>query len=82
MHEILILGAGIMVGTIGIGCAEYLGGHLVLRTYIELTQLHLLLPNAVEDDTDKTSDPESYDWEEYDAYLKPPMDENGGEPEA
>ena len=82
MHEVLILGAGIMVGTIGTGCAVYLGGHLVLRTYMELTQPHLLLPNTVEDDTDKTSDPEGYDWEEYDAYLKPPMDDSGGEPEA
>ena len=25
---------------------------------------------------------ESYDWEQYDDYLKPPRDEDGGEPEA
>ena len=82
MHEVLILGAGIMVGTIGTGCAVYLGGHLVMRTYMELTQTHIELPNTVEDDTDSTPQPEGYDWEEYDAYLKPPMDESGGEPEA
>ena len=46
MHEVLILGVGIMVGTIGTGCAVYLGGHLVLRIYMELTQLDLLLPNT------------------------------------
>ena len=82
MHEVLILGAGIMVGTIGTGCSVYLGGHLVLRTYIELTQPHLLLPDTVEDNTDKAIDPEGYDWDEYDAYLRPPHDEKDREPEA
>ena len=81
MHEVLILGVGIMVGTIGTGCAVYLGGHLVLRTYMELTQPHLLL-DTVKENTDKPIDPEGYDWDEYDAYLKPPLDDNGGEPEA
>ena len=42
-----MLGAGISVGTIGTGCAVYIGGHLVLRTYMELTQPHLELPNTV-----------------------------------
>ena len=82
MHEVLIFGVGIAVGTIGTGCAVYLCGHLVLRTYMELTQPHLLLPDTVKDDTDKSIDPEGYDWDEYDAYLKPPLDDNGGEPEA
>ena len=31
-----------MVRTIGTGCAVYLGGHLVLRTYIELTQPRMM----------------------------------------
>jgi len=82
MHEVLIFGVGIMVGTIGTGCAVYLGGHLVLRTYIELTQPHLLLPDTVKDDTNTSPDPDSYDWDEYDAYLRPPHDDKGGEPEA
>ena len=39
----------------------------------------------VEEDIDgntNTKQPQGYDWDEYDEYLKPPHDEEGGEPEA
>ena len=83
MHEVLIFGVGIMVGTVGTGLAVYLGGHLVLRTYMELTQPHIELPNTVDDNTNTSStDPDGYDWDEYESYLNAPMDDKGGEPEA
>ena len=81
MHEVLIFGIGITVGTIGTGCAVYLGGHLVLQTYLELTQPHIDIPDTVDDNTD-TAVADGYDWSEYDTYLKMPLDDDGGEPEA
>ena len=83
MHEVLILGVGILVGTLVTGISGYLGGHLVLRTYLELTQTHLELPNTVEDNTNTTTtQPDGYDWQEYDQYIAAPIDEDGNEPEA
>lgn len=84
MNEFLILLTGVIVGTISTGVAVYLGGHLVLRTYLELTQPHLEVPNTVEQDTDNTTTttPEGYDWDEYDNYLSPPLGDEDEGPKA
>ena len=82
MHEVLIFILGFTLGTIGTTIAAYLGGHLVIRTYMELTQPHYELPNKVEEDTTNTTQSESYDWGEYEGYLAPPIGDDGGDPEA
>ena len=85
MHESLLVLGGVIVGTsfTCIGC--YLGAHLVKRTYMEIThpypeEVILKLDNEVQ--PQPLNKPEGYDWDEYDEYLKPPRDEDGGEPEA
>ena len=84
MHEVLILGTGIVIGTISTGVAVYLGGYLVLRTYMDLTQPHIELPNTIVDNKENTTttQPDGYDWNEYDNYLTPPLGDDGEEPEA
>ena len=84
MHESLLVLSGVIVGTsfTCIGC--YLGAYLVRRTYEDVTNPYppeLLLKVDREDNTN-TNQPQGYDWDEYDDYLKPPLDEDGGEPEA
>ena len=81
MQEILIFASGTIVGTVSTCIAVYLGGNLVMRTYMELTQPHYELPDIVEDNTD-TATTDGYDWDEYDDYLRTPHDDKGGEPEA
>jgi len=85
MHEVLILGIGFLVGTTVTLIGGALGAHLVMRTYMELTQPHLDIPNTVDnnkDNTDMTSQPEGYDWDEYDNYLTPPIGDDGEDPKA
>lgn len=83
MQEVLIFAVGFIGGTISTGCAVYLGGHLVLRSYLELTS-----PYPQVEDTNKDKDKDTattnggYDWDEYDSYIKPPRDDEGEEPEA
>ena len=81
MQEILIFASGTIVGTVSTCIAVYLGGNLVMRTYMELTQPHYELPDTVEGNTTTTT-ADGYDWDEYDEYLRPPHDDKGGEPEA
>ena len=86
MHESLLVLSGVIVGTVFtcVGC--YLGAYLVKRTYEEITspytnEVVLKLDNE-EQQPPQSKQPQGYDWDEYDDYLKPPMDEEGGEPEA
>ena len=76
MQESLLVLSGVIIGTIFTcaGCA--LGAYLVKLTYMEVTNP---LPLLVKIDGDKednttTSQAEGYDWDEYESYLKPPMD--------
>ena len=83
MHESLLVLSGVIVGTsfTCIGC--YLGAYLVRRTYEDITNPYppeVLL--KLDKDEDIEIQPQGYDWDEYDDYLKPPHDEEGGEPEA
>ena len=54
MQEILIFASGTIVGTVSTCIAVYLGGNLVMRTYMELTQPHYELPDTVEDTPEDT----------------------------
>ena len=83
MHESLLVLGGVIVGTVFtfVGCC--LGAYLVKSTYMEITNpepQELLL--TVDKGIDNTTKIKGYDWDEYDDYLKPPRDEDGGEPEA
>ena len=84
MHESLLVLSGVVVGTsfTCIGC--YLGAYLVKRTYEDVTNPYPqeLLLKVDSEDNANTNQPNGYDWDEYDDYLKPPLDEDGGEPEA
>ena len=78
MHEVSFILIGLGIGTLGTLIATYLGGYLVIRTYLELTTPHI--DNTVEDNSNTdTTQPEGYDWDEYDNYLTPPLvdDEEG-----
>ena len=82
MHEALIILSGITVGTICIGAGTFLGAYLVKRTYEEVTHPHPLLvklQGEEEASLDSKSQGDGYDWDQYDDYIKPPMDEDGGE---
>ena len=83
MHDSLLVLSGVIVGTTFtcIGC--YLGAFLVKRTYMEITDPYppeVLI--KLDKDDNIPDQQESYDWDQYDEYLKPPRDEDGGEPEA
>ena len=83
MHESLLVLSGVIIGTVFTCVSCYLGAFLVKRTYMEITNPYpevLLKLDREEEDTPDHS--ESYDWDQYDEYLKPPRDEDGGEPEA
>ena len=84
MQESLFVLGGVIVGTVFTCCGCALGAYLVKKTYMEITNPHpqellLKLDKDIESDTDN---PQGYDWDEYDDYLKPPHDDKGGEPEA
>ena len=83
VHSLIFIGSFI-IGTLVTLVAVYLGGHLVLRTYLELTQTHQEVPDTIGDNTttNKTTEPEAYDWSEYESYLTPPIGEDGEDPEA
>ena len=69
-------------GTVFTAAGVCLGAWLVKRTYSELTHPQSLLYKEEEDTVDNTVKPEGYDWDEYDQYLKPPLGDDGGDPEA
>ena len=86
MHESLLVLSGVIVGTsfTCIGC--YLGAYLVRRTYEDITNPYppevLLKLDSEEEQQLQSKQPQGYDWDEYDEYLRPPKDDEGGEPEA
>ena len=51
MQDILIFVTGTIVGTVSTCITVYLGGNLVMRTYMELTQPHYELPDTVDVNT-------------------------------
>ena len=81
MQESLLVLAGIIVGTVFTGSGCVLGAYLVKKTYIEVTQTYPVIVE-VDEDNNKVDEPEGYDWSEYDSYLKPPLGDDGGDPEA
>ena len=82
MHESLLVLAGVTAGTVftGVGCL--LGAYLVKKTYSDVTNPPVPIFLQQEEDVNHSGTSESYDWDEYDSYIKPPRDEDGGEPEA
>ena len=83
MQESLLVLSGVAIGTVFTGAGCLLGAFLVKKTYMEVTNppqpRYLRLPD---EDAQPNGEAESYDWDEYDNYIKPPRDEDGGEPEA
>ena len=83
MHESLLVLMGVLAGTVFTGAGCFLGAYLVKKTYMEVTNPSPPMYLRVQEDEEQLQKPpESYDWDEYDSYLKPPLDEDGNDPEA
>ena len=63
-----------------------MGAYLVKKTYSAITEppefLVDIAPDAKDSSQRLSEDAGSYDWDQYDEYLKPPLDDEEGEPEA
>jgi hypothetical protein len=60
-----------VIGTICTASGAMLGAYLVQRTYMEVTQSHLVIEKLQSSNTNtNTVEPEGYDWDEYDAYTQ------------
>ena len=82
MQESLLVLTGVAVGTVLTGAGCYLGAYLVKKTYSDVTNPSVPIFLQQEEDVNPNGAQESYDWDEYQSYIKPPRDEDGGEPEA
>jgi len=83
MQESLLVLAVLAVGTVFTGAGCLLGAYLVKKTYSDVTNPSVpTFLQLQEEDVNPNGASESYDWDEYNTYIKPPRDDEGGEPEA
>ena len=86
MESVYLVLTGITIGTVFTAAGCLLGAYLAKRTYLTVTEPPEFLIDINKDAEDNSQglpgEAGSYDWDQYDHYLKPPLDEEGGEPEA
>ena len=82
MHEVLLLLTGVLIGTVITSVGLYFGVKIVKLTYTEMTYPQEIVTNTQGENTSKQPEVESYDWDEYQSQLTPPLGDDGGEPEA
>ena len=86
MESVYLVLTGITFGGLFVAIGSILGAVLVKKTYSAITEpqeYRLSLSKDTEDSSQGLpEETDAYDWEQYDEYLKPPQDEEGGEPEA
>ena len=82
MQESLLVLAGVAVGTVFTGAGCLLGAYLVKKTYSDVTNPPIPIFLQQEENTEPNGVSDAYDWDEYNTYIKPPRDDEGGEPEA
>ena len=86
MESVYLVLTGITFGGLFVATGSVLGAYLVKKTYSTVTEPQEFTVNLSKGTGDSSQEfPEeadAYDWDQYDEYLRPPKDEEGGEPEA